>query len=148
MKNSMACLCLVFLSGAVLSSAQVATPINANPPVELKGRIEKVSIAPGQGMPFVEMRSKEGMLKIVLGSMRYLMQQDFSPRAGDEIVVKGYKVGDQVVAASVTLPATGKAIRLRDEDGRPLWMGGREGRRGQKGPGGGRHREGTGKQNP
>ncbi len=39
-------------------------------------------------------------------------------------MVKAYKWNDDFVAATVTLPAQGKTLRLRDEDGRPLWRGG------------------------
>jgi len=151
MTNSIVHLCLALLtSGAVLAAQQPAlqAPITSNPVVELKGKIEKVQIAPGQGMPFLEMRGQEGTVKVVLGSMRYLMQQNFSPKAGEEVIVKGYKVADQVVAASVTLPAADKTLRLRDENGRPLWMGGQRGRHGKRGPGGGRGGTGAGRANP
>ncbi len=132
MTNSMVNLCVTLLiAGAVVAAQQPArqAPITANPSVELKGKIEKVQIAPGQGMPFLEMQGQDGTVKVVLGSMRYLMQQNFSPKAGDEVIVKGYKVADQVIAASITLVAADKTLRLRDDNGRPLWMGGRHGRR-------------------
>ena len=66
-------------------------------------------------------------MKVYLGSMRYLMAQGFNPKLGDEIAVKGYKMNGDIVAATVTLPADNKTIRLRDESGRPLWRGGMRG---------------------
>lgn len=49
--------------------------------------------------------------KVISGSVRYLMERDFNPKANDEVVVIG-----------VTLPAHGKVLKLRDGDGRPVWM--------------------------
>ncbi len=100
-------------------------PIAANAKVELKGKVEKVQMIPGQGMPYLQVRTAQGTARVMLGSMRYLMEQDFNPKAGDEVVVKGYRVQDMVVAVTVTLG--NKVLRLRDERGRPVWMRGRRG---------------------
>jgi hypothetical protein len=108
-------------------------PIASNPVVEMKGKITKIQTAPGQGMPFLEMESDRGTTKVLLGSMRYLMQQNFNPKAGEEVVVKGYKTTDLVVATEVTLPGENKTLKLRDDKGRPVWMGGRRGRGGMRG---------------
>jgi hypothetical protein len=109
------------------SSAQA--PIADNPKVELKGKIERIRITRGQGMPSLEVKTGDKTVSVVLGSMRYLLEQDFNPKAGEVVVVTGYRVDESVVAISVTLPATGKILRLRDEAGRPVWMGGRRGPR-------------------
>jgi hypothetical protein len=55
--------------------------------------------------------------------MRYLMEQNFNPKAGMEVSVRGYQGDKSVIAISVA--ADGKVLRLRDENGRPVWMGGR-----------------------
>ncbi len=121
------------LTGLAVASAVLAqpsgmqAPIADSPKVELKGRIEKIQLARGQGMPYLEVRTTGKTVRVVLGSMRYLMEQDFNPKAGDEVAVTGYKVNDGVVAITVTLPASGKVLKLRDEAGRPVWMGGRRG---------------------
>jgi len=123
----------LMLTGLALASAVLAqpsrmqAPVAGSPKVELKGKIEKIQLAMGQGMPYLEVRTTDKTVRVVLGSMRYLMEQDFNPKAGDEVAVIGYKVNDGVVAITVTLPATGKVLRLRDEAGRPVWMGGRRG---------------------
>jgi hypothetical protein len=78
-------------------------------------------------MPYLEVRTTDKSVRVVLGSMRYLMEQDFNPKAGDEVAVTGYKVDDSVVAITVTLPASGRVLKLRDEAGWPVWMGGRRG---------------------
>ena len=86
-----------------------------------------MQITPGAGMPFVTVRSGDQKVKIYLGSMRFLMGQGFNPKVDEEIVIKAYKWNDDFVAATVTLPSQGKTLRLRDEDGRPLWRGGPRG---------------------
>ena len=95
--------------------------------VEVKGKVTRVQITPGEGMPFVTVRSGDQVIKVYLGSMRYLMAQGFNPKAGDEIAVKAYKMNSDLMAAAVTLPAANKTIRLRDEYGCPLWRGGMRG---------------------
>ncbi len=92
--------------------------------VDIKGRVAAVQITPGAGMPFVTVKSGDQKIKVHLGSMRYLMGQGFNPKVDEEILVKAYKWNDDLVAISVTLPGQGKTVRLRDEDGRPLWRGG------------------------
>lgn len=101
-------------------------PNTANPVLEIKGRIVKVGIAPGQGMPSLEVKADSGKTwKVRLGSMRYLMEQNFNPKAGQEVIVKGFQLDDDLIASSVTLTETKQTIRLRDENGMPLWRGGR-----------------------
>ena len=97
------------------------------PTVDIKGKVAAVQVTPGAGMPFVTVKSGDQKMKIYLGSMRYLMGQGFSPKVDEEIVVKAYRWNDDFVAATVTLPAQGKTVRLRDENGRPLWRGGPRG---------------------
>jgi hypothetical protein len=94
--------------------------------VELKGTIERVQITPGQGTPFLEVKDEKGTVKVYLGSMRYLLEQNFSPKAGSKVVVKGFKSETGIVARTVEMPAEKQSIELRSEDGMPLWrMGGR-----------------------
>ncbi len=95
--------------------------------VELKGRVERVQITPGEGMPFVTVKAGDQSTNVYLGSMRYLMALGFNPRVGDEVTVKGFKANNGLMAITVVLPATNKTFRLRDADGRPLWRGGMRG---------------------
>ena len=109
------------------SVVQAEEPKTASPILEIKGRIVKVGIAPGQGMPSLEVKADSGKTwRVWLGSMRYLMEQDFSPTAGQAVVVKGLQQGDELVATTVTLTETKQTIRLRDEKGMPLWRGHRQ----------------------
>ena len=99
-------------------------PGMGGPLVEAKGKVIQVKISPGQGMPFVTIQDGSTETSVYLGSMRYLMAQDFNPKVGDQIVVKAYRTANGLLAATVTLPATNKTIRLRDANGRPMWRGG------------------------
>jgi hypothetical protein len=58
------------------------------------------------------------------------MERNFNPKAGDEVRLTGFKVGEDLFAATVTLIAEGKTLQMRDDTGRPLWVGGRFGRGG------------------
>jgi hypothetical protein len=124
--------CLV-LTGLVVAGTTFAqpsgrqAPIADNPKVEIKGKIERIRISRGQGMPSLDVRTGDKTVSVALGSMRYLLEQDFNPKAGEEVAVTGYKVNNSVIAIAVTLPATGRTLRLRDDAGRPVWMGGRRG---------------------
>ncbi len=130
---------VTFLVMASLLAAGVGLPqgpgapnaLAGSPKVEIKGRIRSVQLTQGQGTPYLEVQSGSSVTRVVLGSVRYLMEQDFNPKAGAEVVVKGFKAGAEVYAITVTLVAEGKLLRLRDEEGRPVWQGGRFGRGGR-----------------
>lgn len=115
----------VAMSVPVLLAQTVSkAPITSNPIVEVKGRIQKVQLIPGQGTPYVEVESEGKTSKVILGSMRYLMEKNFNPKAGQDIVVKGYKVGEDVYAIQLDIPSENKSLKLRDENGHPLWIQG------------------------
>ena len=126
MKPCLASLILMVLPGALSLLGQHKPPMADNPVVEVKGSITKVQLVAGQGMPFVEVKTPQGSVKLYLGAMRYLMQENFNPKAGEAIEARGYKMNEQgVVAIRVELPDSKKTLKLRDENGWPLWMGGR-----------------------
>ena len=127
MKNWL--LAVLLLSSPLWAGEDGKSPIANNPVVEVRGIIAKVQVSRGQGMPHLEVNTARGPVKLYLGSMRYLMQEDFSPKAGEALEAKGYKMGEDVVAIRVELPASKKVLKLRDDNGWPLWMGGR--RRGE-----------------
>ncbi len=84
-------------------------------------------MTPGSGMPQIEVKTGNATVVVMLGSMRYLMENNFAPKAGDEITVKGFRTGDTIVASRVEL-ARGRPLELRDKDGRPLWRRGPAGK--------------------
>jgi hypothetical protein len=116
------------LSAALVIAAaeEPKAPVAANPIVNLSGRITRVdAFRPREGMPAIVVDADGITTVVVLGSMRYLMEQNFNPKAGEQVKVKGYKLPDAVLAIEVKLPAENVTLKLRDEGGWPLWRGGR-----------------------
>jgi len=110
----------------VLAPVVVAQyPLAGYPVVEIRGRVEGVHLNPGAGMPYLTVNDLGSVTKVRLGSMRYLIAQGFSPKVGEAIDVRAYKLADELVAITVTLPEQNKTLRLRDETGRPAWRGGK-----------------------
>ncbi len=99
--------------------------------VELRGTIEKIQIVPGAGMPFLEIRTGEGREKVMLGSLRYLMEQSFDPHAGDEVVIQGVRDSATVLAVRIEIPSRKIKLQLREPHTcMPMWR--RMGRRGRQ----------------
>jgi hypothetical protein len=96
--------------------------------VELKGVIRKISMLPGTSMPSLELETKEGTVNVLLGSRRYLLEHNFNPKAGVTAVVKGLRMDGSVAACVIELPEENFSLRLRTDEGVPLWRGGRWGR--------------------
>jgi len=82
---------------------------------------EGVTIATGDGQE----------LAIKLGPPWYRETLDFSAEVGDRVSVVGFYEGDEFEAGQVANQTKGQTLILREEDGRPLWAGGR-GRQGQR----------------
>jgi hypothetical protein len=109
-------------------------PIASNPVVEISGRITRVDpFRPGERMPGIVVDVNGKSTSVLLCAMRYLLEQNFNPKAGTEVQVKGYKLPDMLVAIEVKLLPSGKVLKLRDDNGWPVWRGG----------GGYRHRGGV-----
>lgn len=99
--------------------------------VEVRGTVEKVDFVPGLGTPVLVLKAGEEMVRVQLGSMRYLLEKDFNPRAGAAVVVKGFRLDHEILARTVELPAEKKTLELRTADGVPLWRMGRYGKKGR-----------------
>ena len=99
-------------------------PVASNPIVEISGVVSQVQISPGQGMPYLEVKRDAEATKVFLGPIHYLIAENFSPKAGQEVTVKGYKQTDSIVAIQVSLPQEKTTLKLRDDNGWPLWRGG------------------------
>lgn len=90
--------------------------------------IRKFRIAAGGGMPSLELETAEGSVNVLLGSRRYLLEHNFNPKAGVTAVVKGLRMDGAVAACVIELPEENFSLRLRTDEGVPLWRGGRRGR--------------------
>lgn len=124
MKTRLLAAFLICTSGPLMSQEAKSGPAAHHPVVDIKGTIKQVNIQQGAGMPSVDIETTDGTVKLMLGSMRYLMQNNFSPKAGEAITAKALKESTHSLAISVELPASGKSLKLRDENGKPLWRGG------------------------
>jgi hypothetical protein len=116
---------LAALTAALLFGAdQPKAPVAGSPVVNISGKITRVDASRPGGMPALVVNVDGTSTNVILGSMRYLMERDFNPKAGAEVQVKGYKLPASVVAIEVRLPAEDVTLKLRDEHGWPLWRGG------------------------
>lgn len=131
-------LALVALAGQPLAAQRgTGCPccMAAAPVIEVSGTVEQVHIAPGQGPAYLEVKHGSEVSQVWLGPMHYLIAQDFSPKAGQEVAVKGYKQTNGILAVEVTLTKEKQTLKLRDANGCPMWQGGRWGRGRGRGPG-------------
>lgn len=114
-------------------------PITPEQLVEIRGRIVKVAAGPARGMAGLEVAEGERTWRVWLGSLRYLIENDFNPRAGQQVLIRAFRPlpeRDEVWAAAVTLVELRRTLRLRDDLGRPLWRRGRgPAWRGRRNPG-------------
>jgi hypothetical protein len=63
--------------------------------------------------------------------LSYLIEHGFSVSIGDTLSLTGFFDGDKFEVGQVQNTLTGELIHVRDENGRPLWAGGRRGGKGE-----------------
>jgi hypothetical protein len=114
--------CLAVLARPAMADEDA--PIAANPKVTFAGVITQVNLSPGNGPSSLQVERDGKPVTVFLGPLRYLIAQNFSPKAGQPVSVRGYESGNSVVAIEVTLTQEDKTLKLRDAEGRPLWRGG------------------------
>lgn len=110
-------------TGSEAPSASQA-PIASNPVVEITGVVNQAQLSAGQGVPYLEVKGNTGTTRVYLGPIHYLIAENFSPKAGQEVTVRGYRQTDSIVAIQVSLAREKVTIKLRDDSGWPLWRGG------------------------
>jgi hypothetical protein len=112
---------------AAAQALQAQSPAASYPVVEFDGTIAQVLAVGQQGNPpSLEVKTHDGKsVRVVLGSVRYLIEHNFNPKAGTLVHVNGFKTEEEVIAREVTLVRQKRTLRLRDEDGWPLWRFGR-----------------------
>ncbi len=104
------------------------------PKVSFNGKVDRVALEGAPGLCYLTVRDGERTETVLLGSVRYLMDKDFSPKAGETVKVQGFRLDDDRIAARrVELPDQKRKLEFRDGDGRPLWSGGAR-NRGMQGP--------------
>lgn len=58
-------------------------------------------------------------------ALSYLLEKGFSAKVGDNLTMTGFFDGEKFELGQIENIATGLTMRVRDENGRPLWAGGR-----------------------
>jgi len=58
--------------------------------------------------------------------LSFLIEQGFSLSEGDELTITGFYEGDKFEVIQIVNDTSGENIRVRDQNGRPLWAGGRQ----------------------
>lgn len=102
---------------------QPAPPGVAGEPIEVSGKVAQIRIALG-GMPSFDLKHGDETTRVYLGPMPFLIAENFNPKAGRDVVVKGYKLEDRIIASQITFVAEKRTIKFRDDQGWPLWRGG------------------------
>lgn len=69
-------------------------------------------------------RPDGSLLTAGLGQSGYWASLGIVLQPGDEVQLTGFAEDGDLEVQSLTLPATGQTVVLRDETGRPLWAGG------------------------
>ena len=103
----------------------------------VQGQVEKVETmsrpgrrSGGEGQPgrqtqVVYLKTDQGTMAVHLGPVKFLEQQQFTPKVGDTMSVTGSKLttgkGEVLLAAEVK--SGGKTLTLRDAQGIPVWRG-------------------------
>jgi hypothetical protein len=113
------------------------------------GQVEKLEDLPsmgggkGQGMQYrgFTLKTDQGSLMVHLGPGWYLDQKKFGVKVGDTVEVTGSKVtlNNQAALIAREVTVNGTTLKLRDDQGLPVWRGMGQGAGGGqgKGPGGG-----------
>ncbi len=140
MKGVITMVAALSVAAGAWAAEEQRSPFASNPVVEVKGKVARVQVSPGEGTPFFELEEQGKTTKVYLGSMRYLMQNNFNPKAGSAASVKGYQTAEGIVAIQVDVEGGG-SLKLRDALGWPLWAG-RQGQGQGKGWGGGKGKGG------
>jgi hypothetical protein len=125
---------IALVSGVIMHPhfGQSANPSVYDPQtvITVHGRVERLTKLPGIGpggpheMDWVViLKSDQGNITVHLGPAWYLSQKRFSPNVGDMLGVIGSKItqNGRTVVVSREVTKNGETLRLRDDQGFPLW---------------------------
>jgi hypothetical protein len=107
----------------------------------IKGTVEKLEDLPsmGQGLQYrgVTLKTDQGNILVYLGPGRYLDEKKFAAKVGDTMEATGSKVtlNNQPSLLPREVTVNGVTLKLRDDQGVPVWR--RMGRGAGQGPGAG-----------
>ena len=98
--------------------------------IRVSGTVVRVSFDARSGPAILTLECPRDTYTVILGPAWYLAQIRPDIRDSDPLTVEGSKMMDRsgnlhLVAARVTNERTGAVLELRDDAGRPMWVGGR-----------------------
>ncbi len=101
-----------------------------NTVIRVAGTASRVDIVSRGGPSTLRLDTADESFTVMLAPGWYLAELRADIRSGDPLIVEGSKMMDRrqqvyLVAARITNQRTGAVLELRDEAGRPRWMGGR-----------------------
>lgn len=124
---------VVALAGAAVAQqsrggAGRGTGVDTANVVALQGEVISFQAGFGQGMPELIVRDDAAKVwTLVLGPFTYLQDQGFAANPGDRVDVRGFSCPTcehGVAVAAVTNLTSGITLKLRNDDGTPVWIGG------------------------
>ena len=101
-----------------------------NTVIRVAGTASRVDIVSRGGPSTLRLDTADESFTVMLAPGWYLAELRADIRSGDPLIVEGSKMMDRrqqvyLVAARITNQRTGAVLELRDEAGRPRWMGSR-----------------------
>jgi hypothetical protein len=115
---------------------QMQNPAVPSATVTIEGVVDSVNMAIGQGIPSFVMIEGGKKYTIVVGPYRLLLDENFQINQGMKLSVKAFasiRYENTYAAVEIRDLVSGAVIKLRSEDGTPIWSG--NGRRGGQGGG-------------
>jgi hypothetical protein len=112
------------------------SPINPgfdrNTVIQVTGKVTQVNIVPRGGPSTLRLETIGETFTVMLAPGWYLAELHADIRSGDVLTVEGSKMMDRwgqlhLAAARIAISRTSTVLELRDETGRPRWMGGPSG---------------------
>jgi len=141
---------LMFLSALAFTTSVFAAPrmgmggwgggtkygrmYNAQTVETVSGEVVKVDkIKPMKGMSYgihLLLKTEKGEISVHLGPAWYINNQDMAVAAGDKVEVKGSRVefGGKPAIIAAEVKKGDETLKLRDDDGFPMWAGWRRNR--------------------
>ena len=95
----------------------------------VEGTIEKVVTRGGMGV-HVLLKTATETIDVHLGPAWFIDNQEAKLKAGDTVNVRGSRtvVAGEAAIVAIDVKRGGETLRLRDEDGTPVWAAWRDGR--------------------
>ncbi len=132
MRKNLMLFFLFLLSISILLNAQPQRPArfyNPETVITVSGEVQNVetrTFGPsGFGLIVLSLKTEKETISVNVGPEKYVSSQGFKFERGDKIEVKGSRVeirGENVILAA-EIKKGGKVLKLRDENGYPLWGG-------------------------